>query len=74
MSSGDNRPRTDAADVGCCPKCGGGMVVIRSTQYPDTDHAAETLACHKCGELVTQFGEKRGKKVKNRAVPRYTGL
>ena len=74
MSSDDHRQRTDAADVGCCPKCGGGMVVIRRTQYPDADQTAETLACHKCGELVTQFGEKRGKKVKNRAVRRYTGL
>jgi ssDNA-binding Zn-finger/Zn-ribbon topoisomerase 1 len=74
MSSDDNRPRSDAADLGLCPKCGGGMVLIRRTQYPDTDHEAETLACHKCGELVTRFSTKRGKKAKNRAVPRHTGL
>ena len=74
MSSDDNRPRSDPADRGLCPKCGGGMVLIRRTQYPDTDHDAETLACHKCGELVTRFSTKRGKKAKNRAVPRHTGL
>jgi hypothetical protein len=74
MSSDDNRPRSDAAEFGVCPKCGGGMVLIRRTQYPDTDHEAETLACHKCHELVTRFPTKRGKKARNRALPRYTGL
>ena len=74
MSSDDNRPRSDAADLGACPKCGGGMVLVRRTQYPDTDHEAETLACHKCHELVTRFRTKRGKKARNRALPRYTGL
>jgi hypothetical protein len=50
------------------------MVLIRRTRYHDTDRATETLACHKCGELVTRFDKKRGKKAKRRTVSRYTGL
>jgi predicted RNA-binding Zn-ribbon protein involved in translation (DUF1610 family) len=74
MSSDDNRPRSDAEDVGCCPKCGGTMVLIRRTQFPDSDHTAETLACHRCGELITRYDNKRSRKLRSRAVPLYTGL
>jgi hypothetical protein len=47
------------------------MVLIRRTQYPDADHEAETLACHKCGESLTRFGTKRGKKAKNRGLAEF---
>jgi hypothetical protein len=74
MSSDDNRPRSAAAQIGCCPQCGGRMDLMRRTRYHDTHRTTETLACHKCGELVTRFDEERGKKAKRRTVSRYTGL